>query len=103
VAQYLPTRSDSRQRPETHLAASLLASLVATTVCNPADVIKTRVMNDSGKLGGSRQMLRHVLLAEGPQALMKGWCASYGRLGPHTIISFMCIEKIRKLLGAGTY
>lgn len=88
----------------THFIASLLASLAATTAANPADVIKTRVMNDvDGAIGGSGKHFRHLLKHEGPMAFMKGWTASYCRIGPHTVLSFILIEKFRQLLGLQTY
>lgn len=34
---------------ETHFLASMLAGLVATTVCSPVDVVKTRIMNAKDK------------------------------------------------------
>ena len=34
---------------------------------------------------------------------MKGWTASYLRIGPHAVISFILIEKVRQLFGMQTY
>lgn len=87
----------------THLAASLLASLVATTVCNPPDVIKTRMMNEYGRGLSFGRMVYDILRKEGPSAFMKGWSASYCRIGPHTVISFLLIEQIRTVIGMNTY
>ena len=88
----------------THLLGSLLASLVATTVCNPADVIKTRMMNDvsGGKVKFSNVCM-DMLRQEGAMAFMKGWTASYSRIGPHTVISFILVEQIRRMIGLSTY
>jgi hypothetical protein len=165
----------------THLAASLIASVASTTAGNPADVVKTRVMNEglvadggavessgikgssssssasstssssrisssatsistttkanststtaqsadssttksksatteaattratsslrrrqSGPLFHCKQILKH----EGLQGFMKGWTASYCRIGPHSIVSLLLVEKVRKLIGVGTY
>ena len=86
----------------THCIASMLASLIATTIANPADVVKTRVMNDvdaRSSLWWARRMLRD----EGPSVFMKGWTASYLRIGPHTIISLVLVEHLRKLYGIDTY
>ncbi|ORY05749.1 mitochondrial carrier [Basidiobolus meristosporus CBS 931.73] len=80
----------------THFAASLLAGLVATTACAPVDVIKTRVMN-SAKKENAITVLTSILRNEGPKALFKGWLPAYMRLGPHTIITFVTLEKIRQL------
>lgn len=86
----------------THLSASLLASLVATTVCNAPDVVKTRMMNSSSSMTFT-ECVSGIVKNEGLSALMKGWTASYCRIGPHTVISFLMIEQIRRFIGMATY
>jgi hypothetical protein len=82
----------------------MLASLITTTVSSPADVVKTRVMNDHDrKVGGSLCHLKDIWKNEGASALFKGWTASYLRIGPHTVISLVIIEEMRMLLGLKTY
>lgn len=92
-----------REANSTHFVGSLITSLSATTAANPADVVKTRTMNckvgDLGSFGHAKLIYRH----EGMGAFMKGWWASYFRIGPHTIISFVIIEKVRQLIGLSTY
>ena len=95
--------SFDKDKTSTHLTASLLASLVATTICNPADVIKTRMMNERSLGHGFFGSCSSLLVKEGAMAFMKGWMASYSRIGPHTVISFILVEKIRKLIGLATY
>lgn len=34
-----------------------------------------------------------------PIAALKGWSASYARLGPHTVIMFLTAERLRKYAG----
>eukprot|EP00392_Amoebophrya_sp_AT5.2_P014396 g14545.t1 len=96
---------------KTHFVASLITSVVATTASNPADVIKTQVMNvkksfpsGKGKVDQTSMgsIVRNLYRAEGLLAFQRGWLASYSRLGPHTIISFVLIEKIRLLMGLKT-
>lgn len=94
----------SRENFSTHFCSSLLASLVATTVCNPADVIKTRMMNDqTSKKASFINFTIKLVKNERFNALMKGWTASYFRIGPHTVISFILVEQIRKMIGMATY
>jgi len=92
-----------RDANSTHFVGSLITSIAATTAANPADVVKTRAMNckvgDLGSMGHMKLIYRH----EGLSAFMKGWWASYFRIGPHTIISFVIIEKVRQLIGLTTY
>lgn len=88
----------------THLHASIIASVITTTAANPADVVKTRVMNDPhGIIGGPRNHMAHIWRANGIRGFMKGWTASYFRIGPHTVISFVLIEKVRQIIGMSTY
>ncbi|GCE99226.1 mitochondrial dicarboxylate transporter [Zygosaccharomyces mellis] len=81
---------------KTHFGASLLASLVATTICSPADVIKTRIMNaHKNQESAVRGMVRAVQ-KEGVLFLFRGWLPSFVRLGPNTIIIFLTVEQLKK-------
>ncbi|KAF9346642.1 Mitochondrial dicarboxylate transporter [Mortierella sp. NVP85] len=82
----------------THFASSLLAGLVATTVCAPLDVLKTRIMNASGSSTSSTRMCFHIIKTEGPSALFKGWLPAFLRLGPHTIVTFIVLEQLKVLV-----
>lgn len=59
-----------------HLLSSAASGTVATTICAPADVVKSRVMNASA---GSSVMgiLRDSLKAEGPRFLFRGWLPAW--------------------------
>ncbi|KAJ7226006.1 mitochondrial carrier [Mycena pura] len=78
-----------------HVLASLLAGTFATTVCSPADVMRTRIMSSS-----SDASLLHVLTTsireEGPRVLFKGWTPAFIRLGPNTILLFVFFEQLKK-------
>lgn len=99
LVSYLRFDKDSLK---THFIASLLASLVAVTICNPPDVVKTRLMNCKDRLSGFR-VVADIFKNEGVRGFMKGWTASYCRIGPHTVISFVLTEYIRKVIGMNTY
>lgn len=81
----------------THFTASFLAGFVATTVCSPIDVIKTRVMSareNEGLLG----LLRRTVKNEGFMVWMfRGWVPAFVRLGPHTIATFLFLEQHKKV------
>ena len=101
----------------THLCASMLTGLVTTTVTNPVDMIKTQLYvsdvqlpDDSKGPGpvsasraraprGAAEAARDVLRREGPRGFMRGWTANYLRLGPQTVITFVALEQLRKLVG----
>ncbi|ORY56124.1 mitochondrial dicarboxylate carrier [Pseudomassariella vexata] len=79
----------------THFAASLWAGFVATTVCSPVDVIKSRVMSQSGKQG-LVSLLKDIYAKEGVTWMFKGWVPAFLRLGPQTICTFLFLEAHRK-------
>lgn len=84
----------------THSTSSFLAGLVATTVCSPADVIKTRIMSASASEVHKRSMLQTIVdisRVEGISWAFRGWVPSFMRLGPHTITMFIFLEQHRKL------
>ncbi|KAJ5038088.1 uncharacterized protein L3040_006959 [Drepanopeziza brunnea f. sp. 'multigermtubi'] len=87
---------------KTHFSASFLAGFVATTVCSPVDVIKTRVMS-SHESKGLATLLADVYKMEGVGWMFRGWVPSFIRLGPHTIATFLFLEQhkimFRKLNG----
>ncbi|OBA22212.1 mitochondrial carrier [Metschnikowia bicuspidata var. bicuspidata NRRL YB-4993] len=83
-------------KKSTHFGASLIAGLVATTVCSPADVVKTRIMNAKGSSGGAMSILKDAVKSEGPGFMFRGWLPSFIRLGPHTIVTFLVLEQFRK-------
>ena len=80
----------------THFTASFLAGFVATTVCSPVDVIKTRVMSAKEK-EGLLGLLKRTIANEGVGWMFRGWVPSFVRLGPHTIATFLFLEQHKKL------
>lgn len=65
---------------------------------NPFDVISTRMYQSSGRQTvyyGVVDCFRKTIVAEGWTALQKGWLALYLRLGPHTVLTFLFLERIR--------
>jgi solute carrier family 25 protein 34/35 len=81
-----------------HLAASLLASVLTVTAMNPWDVISTRLYQSVGNrtvYSGPLDCAAQTVAREGWGALQKGWLAQYGRLGPHTVLTFVLLENVR--------
>lgn len=87
----------------THFGASILAGFLCTLASSPLDVIKSRVMSqpvDPVTGAGTRyastlDCLRKSVAAEGALSLWKGFWPNFGRIGPHCIITFMTIERLR--------
>ncbi|KAL3838635.1 hypothetical protein ACJIZ3_023226 [Penstemon smallii] len=88
----------------THVTASFAAGFVASVVSNPVDVIKTRVMNMKVEKGaappytGAIDCAMKTIKAEGPFALYKGFIPTISRQGPFTVVLFVTLEQVRKLL-----
>ncbi|KAI7861780.1 mitochondrial carrier domain-containing protein [Spinellus fusiger] len=93
VLQYTPLQDGL----STHFTSSLLTALVATTVCSPVDVVKTRVMTaQTGEAGISAMTITSQMLRkEGAASFFKGWTPAFVRLGPQTIITFVVMEQLK--------
>ncbi|KAI0203093.1 putative dicarboxylate carrier protein [Astrocystis sublimbata] len=79
----------------THFASSLLAGFVATTICSPVDVIKSRVMSAHTNKG-LLSLITDIYAKEGATWMFKGWVPAFLRLGPQTICTFLFLEAHRK-------
>lgn len=98
-----------------HVGAALLSGLAAAAACNPADVIKSRLMcsrSSSGSAGvsgpsgagsgGTCTTLGaawHILVHEGPLGFYRGFLPSYARLGPTLLIQLPVAEMLRRAFG----
>jgi solute carrier family 25 (mitochondrial dicarboxylate transporter), member 10 len=82
----------------THFTASLAAGFVATTICSPVDVIKTRIMSTTSTRKKSIiKLVGDIYRAEGLGWMFRGWVPSFIRLGPHTIATFVFLEQHKKV------
>ncbi|KAG5354911.1 Mitochondrial dicarboxylate transporter [Yarrowia sp. B02] len=84
-------------KKSTHFAASLLAGLMATTVCSPVDVVKTRIMNAHAhhSKDSAFTIFFKALKQEGPLFMFRGWLPSFVRLGPQTILTYIVLEQLK--------
>lgn len=79
-----------------HFTASFAAGTVATTVCSPADVLKSRIMNASGPGSNSTLgVIRASMKSEGAMFMFKGWVPAWTRLQPTTILIFLTLEQLK--------
>ena len=79
-----------------HFTSSFVASWVAIFATNPVDVLKTRSMAATASVR-IIDITRDVLKNEGPLAFYKGSLSAWLRLGPHTIVTFISLEQLRKV------
>ncbi|CAE6462612.1 unnamed protein product [Rhizoctonia solani] len=79
-----------------HASCSVMSGLVATTICSPADVIKSRVMQ-SATNESMLSVVKRSLRAEGVRFLFKGWTPAFVRLAPNTVLLFVFLEQLKKV------
>jgi len=78
-----------------HVISSCLAGTVATTICSPADVLRSRLMSSSSS-AGILTVLSKSFANEGPRFILKGWTPAFIRLGPNTVLMFVFYEQLKK-------
>eukprot|EP01121_Diplochlamys_sp_Union-15-3_P013895 TRINITY_DN4379_c0_g1_i1.p1 TRINITY_DN4379_c0_g1~~TRINITY_DN4379_c0_g1_i1.p1 ORF type:complete len:294 (-),score=40.52 TRINITY_DN4379_c0_g1_i1:22-903(-) len=88
-----------------HIVSSMIAGLVCATTTSPIDLVKSRYMNQTfidGKgvyYQSTWDCFKKTVKSEGIMALYKGWFPNWMRIGPHTIVTFVVFEQLRKLAG----
>lgn len=83
-----------------HALASICSAFVATGVSIPLDSAKTRVQNMKVVNGvpeytGIVDALRKTAVNDGIFSLWRGLTPYFLRLGPHTILTFVCLEQLK--------
>ncbi|XP_072972661.1 mitochondrial uncoupling protein 3 [Typha angustifolia] len=92
-----------------HTLASIASGLSATALSCPADVVKTRMMNQaSGKetntlYKNSYDCLLKTVKFEGMTALWKGFLPTWARLGPWQFVFWVSYEKLRQASGLPSF
>ncbi|KAK1362060.1 mitochondrial uncoupling protein 3 [Heracleum sosnowskyi] len=92
-----------------HTLASIMSGLSATTLSCPADVVKTRMMNqvagEDGKMKyrNSYDCLVKTVRVEGFKALWKGFIPTWARLGPWQFVFWVSYEKFRQIAGLSSF
>ncbi|KAI9297878.1 mitochondrial oxaloacetate transport protein [Neoconidiobolus thromboides FSU 785] len=89
-----------------HIYSSLISGFLVCCAMNPFDVVTTRtysqprdpVTNLPLRYSSISQCFLQILQKEGVYGLFKGFTAHYFRIGPHTILTFVFMEKIKALL-----
>ncbi|KAH0753897.1 hypothetical protein KY290_024167 [Solanum tuberosum] len=92
-----------------HTLSSIMSGLSATTLSCPADVIKTRMMNQAAdkqgncKYSNSYDCLVKTVKVEGLKALWKGFFPTWARLGPWQFVFWVSYEKFRQIAGLSSF
>lgn len=89
-----------------HGASSVCSGLMGAVMSTPADVVKTRMMNQNPEAPlyrGSVDCLMKALRSEGVRGLYKGFIPTWARLGPWQIAFWVSYEQIRVATGLGSF
>lgn len=82
-----------------HIVASIIASVIATTLTQPLDVLKTRAMNsEPGEFPSLWSLLANTAKS-GPCGFFRGYMPAFIRQGPHTVLLFVFLEQLRLHFG----
>eukprot|EP00037_Helgoeca_nana_P020577 m.205354 g.205354 ORF g.205354 m.205354 type:complete len:321 (-) comp25323_c2_seq2:300-1262(-) len=78
----------------TMFCGTLIASVIANTVVNPVDVIKSRYQLRPSDYTGIVDCFRKSVQAEGMLVLYRGYVPAFIKLAPYTVISLIVTEQI---------
>lgn len=87
-----------------HTLASVMSGLSATALSCPADVVKTRMMNQAAGKEDNKILYKSsydcavkTVRDEGLKALWKGFFPTWARLGPWQFVFWVSYEKFRQI------
>jgi solute carrier family 25 uncoupling protein 27 len=92
-----------------HTLASIMSGLSAIALSCPADVVKTRMMNQAAdregkiKYSSSYDCLMKTVRFEGLRALWKGFFPTWARLGSCQFVFWVSYEKFRQIAGLSSF
>ncbi|KXJ16192.1 mitochondrial uncoupling protein 4 [Exaiptasia diaphana] len=86
-----------------HTVSSVCSGFVASIISTPADVVKTRIMNNPSEYRGSIDCFKRAVKQEGFFSLYKGWLPTWSRMAPWSLTFWLTYEQIRKLSGASGF
>ncbi|XP_075836790.1 mitochondrial uncoupling protein 4 isoform X3 [Microtus pennsylvanicus] len=110
VKHYLVLNTPLEENIATHGLSSLCSGLVASILGTPADVIKSRIMNQPRDKQGrgllyksSTDCLIQAVQGEGFLSLYKGFLPSWLRMTPWSMVFWLTYEKIREMSGVSPF
>lgn len=87
----------------THTMSSVCSGLVAASLGTPADVIKTRIMNEPELYKGSIDCLLKAAKNEGFLSLYKGFFPTWARMAPWSLTFWLTYEQLRLLASSSSF
>lgn len=92
----------SEDAPPLHFTSSFVSGVVAQTVTQPVDTLKTLVMSapaSAGERKGTLAIARELVSTHGVRGLYRGFFAAASRQGPVMVIQMPLVEALRKAFG----
>jgi hypothetical protein len=80
-----------------HMLASLAGAFAGVACNQPFDTVRNRLYNRPDEYAGAIDCARKTVAADGLFGLYRGFWAHYTRVGPHYVITFVVLEKLRQL------
>ncbi|KAM6965235.1 mitochondrial uncoupling protein 4 [Aplochiton taeniatus] len=110
VKHFLLRNTSLQDNSLCHGLASTCSGLIAATMGTPADVIKTRIMNQPRDVNGrgllyksSLDCLTQSVKGEGFASLYKGFLPTWMRMAPWSLTFWLTFEQIRKTVGVSSF
>ncbi|XP_059584933.1 mitochondrial uncoupling protein 4 isoform X1 [Alligator mississippiensis] len=110
VKHFLLRNTPLQDNSVTHSMASGCSGLVAAILGTPADVVKTRIMNQPRDEVGrgllyksSTDCLIRTIQGEGFMSLYKGFMPTWMRMAPWSLVFWLTYEQIRRLCGNSSF
>lgn len=90
-----------------HVVAAIISGIVATTCCNPPDVVKSRLMLERAAArgvasAGPLAIAGAIWREQGLRGFFRGWLPAYARAGPAYFIQMPIVEQLRSSFGLGS-
>ncbi|KAM3932619.1 mitochondrial uncoupling protein 4 [Leptodactylus fuscus] len=110
VKHFLLRNTSIKDNSLCHSIASICSGLVAATLGTPADVIKTRIMNQPRDKHGrgilyksSTDCFIQAVRGEGFLSLYKGFIPTWMRMAPWSLVFWLTYEQIRRIMGVSSF
>ncbi|XP_063771293.1 mitochondrial uncoupling protein 4 [Pseudophryne corroboree] len=110
VKHFLLRNTNLKDNSVCHSVSSICSGLVAATLGTPADVIKTRIMNQPRDKHGrgilyksSTDCFIQAVRGEGFPSLYKGFIPTWMRMAPWSLVFWLTYEQIRRIVGVSSF
>ncbi|XP_075057423.1 mitochondrial uncoupling protein 4 [Mixophyes fleayi] len=110
VKHFLLRNTNLKDNSLCHSISSICSGLVAATLGTPADVIKTRIMNQPRDKHGrgilyksSTDCFIQAVCGEGFLSLYKGFIPTWMRMAPWSLVFWLTYEQIRRIVGVSSF